>query len=189
MSVRYGPVCSAACGLCGVVFQYRGVRVARPRKYCSLACASRAVGLNGKARIRNPPARKTCALCGKEWTTFHRNQRFCSWGCSVRGKRHGGSSKDKNHDAIKAALEAAGVEVIDTCRVGGGFADLLAKRRDGSPVFLEVKNPDTWYGRRGPAPAQRKWRDGFPGFYFVVTTPEEALVSVGYVTGVVGLVG
>lgn len=70
------------CVVCGReydMFPYR----ATTSKYCSKRCWSK----------RNRPRIKPCEFCGKEFSTYHDNQRYCSRSCA-RKIRPGNAFKD-----------------------------------------------------------------------------------------------
>jgi 5-methylcytosine-specific restriction endonuclease McrA len=58
------------CLICGK--EYRAIKdfKKRKQKYCSRECWSK----------RNPPIKKTCD-CGKEFTTYQRTKKYCSFEC------------------------------------------------------------------------------------------------------------
>ena len=72
------------------------------------------------------------------------------------------SSKDHNHDAIVKRFQALGCSVIEMHATGiPGFPD-LAVGAVGVTHLVEIKNPDTPYGRKGLNDNQttfaRDWR-------------------------------
>ena len=77
---------------------------------------------------------------------------------------------DANQPEIVAALRAAGYYVQSLAAVGHGFPDLLACKKSGAIMLLEVKMP----GER-LTPDERNWHAVFPGPVFVVHSIEEAL--------------
>ena len=86
-----------------------------------------------------------------------------------------GARKDANHSIVVQALEAAGVSVIDTSSMGGGFPDLIAGF-GGVTVLIEIKNPKTGYGRKGLNKNQLKWKEQWTGgAYAVIDSVEGAL--------------
>lgn len=86
-----------------------------------------------------------------------------------------GGRTDKNQALIVEALRKAGVSVLVTSHVGGGFPDAIAHYpRTGKTVFMEFKQPKK---RDNLTPAQRKLMAEFP--VVVITTPREALAAVG----------
>lgn len=61
-----------------------------------------------------------------------------------------GAKKDANHVELAKAFEKLGACVVDCSGVGGGFPDLVVGLPSSPLVMLvEVKNPNTGYGRRG----------------------------------------
>lgn len=156
------------------------------RYYCSRACACRATGRNGRARVRNPPHEFDCGLCRTHVVTWHRMQRFCSLACSAWGRykpphRKGGNLRgfapDLNQQDVVEAYKARGAGVIDTSHIGSGFPDLIVGYA-GRNHLVEVKNPRYTYGRRGLSSRQQAfaaegWR------IHVVRSVPEALAVIG----------
>ena len=76
--------------------------------------------------------------------------------------------KDGTHEAIANAFRQAGWSVIDTYRAPE-CPDFFAAH-GGRTVAVEVKS------RGGKlTPAQERFRDTWPGEYYVISTPAEAL--------------
>lgn len=61
--------------------------------------------------------------------------------------RQYGAKKDANHRMLVQALEAGGCQVIDISAHGYGAPDLIVCRR-GETLLVELKNPQTGYGRK-----------------------------------------
>lgn len=93
-----------------------------------------------------------------------------------------GAKKDANHAAIVAALIKAGCSVLDLSMVGGGMPDILAGIA-GKNYLIEIKNPDTYYGRKGLSKRQREFAEKWIGEIFIVRSIDEALVVVGLKRG------
>lgn len=64
------------CEYCGKEFEAHDVGA---NKYCSATC-------NSKACILRHPLQKTCAYCGKRFTTYKKKTRFCSNSCESRAR-------------------------------------------------------------------------------------------------------
>lgn len=125
-----------------------------------------------------------CEECEVEFKAYRKVARFCSTKCKESSKDYhpGSGGKDKNHDRIAAALEAAGATTLDTSIMGGGFPDLLVGF-NGVDFLLEIKNPDTQYGRSGLSDEQILYHSKWRGKRIqVVRNEEEALAAIGYVT-------
>lgn len=86
---------------------------------------------------------------------------------------------DANHLEIKRALQSAGCTVFDGARVGQGFPDLVARKRGGPVVFLEVKDGTLPPSRRTLTLAEQAFQAQWGDAYHVVLTAEEALQAVG----------
>ena len=89
------------------------------------------------------------------------------------------ASKDGNHDVIAARFRDLGCTVIETHRAGiPGWPD-LAVGCVGVTQLVEIKNPDTSYGRRGVNPNQTAFaRDWRGGRIWVVGSQDEATALV-----------
>lgn len=78
----------------------------------------------------------------------------------MRSKRLRGVHKeDYNQKEIVKAFEKFGALVMDLASVGGGCPDLFVMWA-GRGVFVEVKNPETAYGRRGLNKNQLRLQSG-----------------------------
>ena len=77
---------------------------------------------------------------------------------------------DANQPEVVAALRAAGFWVQSLAAVGHGFPDLIACKKSGAIMLLEVKMP----GER-LTHDEFDWHGRFPGPVFVVHSAEEAL--------------
>lgn len=86
---------------------------------------------------------------------------------------------DRNHLAIKRALQAIARPVYDAARLGFGISDLITRHLDGGIVFMEVKRDDVSPSRRKLTDDEAAFRALWPDRYVVVTTAEEALRAVG----------
>lgn len=80
-----------------------------------------------------------------------------SW--RFRQDRH---RRDVNAGQILRDLEDAGFSVQDLSQVGGGCADAIIGR-NGLDLKLEIKNPETGYGRRGMSESQQLRSDTWRG--------------------------
>jgi len=84
--------------------------------------------------------------------------------------------KDGNHNTIKAAFESMGCSTADLYNAGlPGFPDFVLGV-SGANVLVEVKNPETSYGRAGlnenQTAFEREWRGGK---VYVVRTLDDAV--------------
>lgn len=83
---------------------------------------------------------------------------------------------DANHPEVVKALRAAGIEAHSTAAVGNGFPDVVAGFR-GVNVLLEIKNGTRDCDRRLTV-AEDKFHLSWPGQVHIVSTPEEAVLTV-----------
>lgn len=167
------------CPQCGL--EKRLVYPWTVKKHCSKACDAaarrRQVGeLNHNYRGGVGVSR--CEFCGRDFTRDRRGRRFCSTRCfnaTKKSQATGPVNRDRNHAEIVRALESLGCSVRDTAAVGGGFPDLVVGMM-GRNFLVEVKNPDTTYGKSGLNEAQtvfaEQWR-GHP--VSVISTVQEAV--------------
>ncbi|PXV54214.1 hypothetical protein SAMN04487785_1146 [Dyella jiangningensis] len=93
------------------------------------------------------------------------------------------SKKDANHDAIVARFQALGCSVIEMHATGiPGMPDLaigLSCPNGRITQLVEVKNPETAYGRRGLNANQTAFaRDWRGGKIWTVTGVDEATALV-----------
>ncbi len=89
------------------------------------------------------------------------------------------ASKDANHDPVANTFRDLGCSVLDThLPVVPGYPDLLVGHR-GVNYMVEVKNPETAYGRKGLSVSQTdftaSWRGATP---ILVTSTDEAIALV-----------
>lgn len=83
------------------------------------------------------------------------------------------ASKDDNHDTVALAFQRVGAAVIHTHMFGQGFPDMLVCFR-GRVYMIEVKNPQSVYGRKGLNELQQRLRnEGWP--LCVVRTEDDAM--------------
>ncbi len=88
---------------------------------------------------------------------------------------------DETQADIVAALRKAGASVLDMSAVGGGFPDLVCGFR-GLTLLMEVKNPNTRYGRRGFNKNQIRWQETWNGGpVSLVDGPDAALRALGVI--------
>lgn len=156
----------------------------KTRKYCSDKCKGNAP--ENMARIRALCYKGglitiECATCGTPFQakpSAHR--RFCCYPCAKENiMRRKLASIDRNHTEIVKMLRDAGASVMDTSDIGNGFPDLVVGFR-GGVYLLEVKNLETYYGRKGLNKNQLRWNDEWKGAPMVVVrTPDEALKAIG----------
>lgn len=86
-------------------------------------------------------------------------------------------NKDRNHNAIFDVARGIGARVWDTSMIGGGFPDAIVYWA-GQVYLVEVKNPETRYGKAGPTKRQQRFAsDGWP--VLVVRTADELLHAIG----------
>ena len=87
--------------------------------------------------------------------------------------------KDSNHDALKLVFQQMGCSVADLYNAGlTGFPDVVVGVA-GRDYLVEIKNPETSYGRAGLNDNQTKFaRDWRGGQLYVVRTPDEVAALV-----------
>jgi hypothetical protein len=85
-----------------------------------------------------------------------------------------GAKKDANHNEVVEAFKALGADVLDTSNLGGGVPDLIIGCRNAWHL-VDVKNPNTGYGRRGLNKRQKEWALAWKGGpVYLISTVEEA---------------
>ena len=86
--------------------------------------------------------------------------------------------KDANQDAIVKVLEQMGCKVGDTSQVGFGFPDLVIGVM-GIVALVEIKNPETFYGRQELSGFQREFHEQWGGAEIhIIRTQDEAIALV-----------
>jgi len=148
--------------------------------------------IHGQSRIDNT---RNCENCGVEFRSSPSvTKRYCSYKCSIESgssmragmaahrarQSYGATKKDFNHNELTGWFEDCGCSVMDLSAVGGGMPDAIIGLR-GVNYFVEYKNPDTAYGRKGLNENQStfaKWWTG--GDVHIVRTQEDV---VNFVNG------
>lgn len=77
------------------------------------------------------------------------------------------AKRDANHKPVVDTFRALGCSVFETDRVGEGFPDLVLGML-GENILIEIKNPETHYGRAGLSGSQSAFNDGWRGAKVVV---------------------
>lgn len=136
--------------------------------------------------------RQRCEYCAQSIASFNKRRRFCSRRCHQlsgvaranamrNGRLSGGGNLDRNHHAIVDALRKVGASVASLASLGNGCPDIVVGFR-GRNFVIEIKNPDTAYGKKGLNEMQQQWADTWRGSkVIVVRTPLEALQAIGAV--------
>jgi len=90
------------------------------------------------------------------------------------------SKKDANHWEIVRLLMAGGAFVKDMSRAFFGVPDLLVWYK-GIWSFIEIKNPQSYYGKKGLNKQQRKWaEDWCGGPVFVIRTADDVALFLAW---------
>jgi Holliday junction resolvase/endogenous inhibitor of DNA gyrase (YacG/DUF329 family) len=150
------------------------------KKYCSNKCVSiayksRMLGENN-GNYSNA-GNKICKVCEIKFKHYSKTRQYCSLKCrDVEGNealRHN-ARKDANHNEIVEILEKGGVVVRDTSKLMRGFPDLLAWHMDQWHL-IEIKNPNTAYGKKGLSRLQQEFATTWKGGpVFIMRTAEDA---------------
>lgn len=176
---------SKVCPSCNIVFTMKKSH-ADKKTYCSKAC----MAMGYKSRMRgssNPNYRASkgllCQGCGTRFGSYQKTRKYCSFACynkfGTRTTNLGRTCVDLNQASIVKALRECGVSVYVASGLGKGFPDLLCGL-NGKNELLEVKNPDTQYGKKGLTPSQQEWADNWNGKPpTVVRSIDEAFAAVG----------
>ncbi len=138
------------------------------KTYCSKVCmaAGYAVRMRGEANPNYSNAgERFCERCGATYSSYDKGRRYCSFECYSKVENEAmrtNAKKDKNHKAMVDRLEAGGATVKDLSRAMYGVPDLLVWHM-ASWHLVEVKNPETSYGRRGLNKTQKTWAEEWRG--------------------------
>lgn len=79
---------------------------------------------------------------------------------------------DKNQVEIRDALRAVGIHVIELDGVSGGCPDLAVRNKQGTVVFIEIKNIAD--KKAVLKKSQVLWLSSYPGFCGIATNFDEA---------------
>jgi hypothetical protein len=120
-----------------------------------------------------------CEQCGleKPATAHQKRQVYCSIACMAKAYgtvKYKWGKKDKNHDAIVAAIKEHGGHVIDCSKMGNGFPDIIGITKHGEIQLAEIKNPDNHYGKKGLNNCQAKYVKTLPTCIYLLRTVEDA---------------
>lgn len=74
---------------------------------------------------------------------------------------------DANHGEIIKAFRKLGFAVFDTSSIGNGFGDCVISRQMKTAV-IEIKDGEKPPSARELTPAEKKFRAGWNGIYFIV---------------------
>ena len=138
--------------------------------YCSKSCMSIAYRkrMVGSANPNFKNIQLICENCGDSFHAFDKKRKYCSQTCYFTSERYTqmprGLRKDDNHNFIEGLLRAQGFETVDISKLGNGAPDLLVCKNRVIQI-VEIKNPNTSYGRRNGNPRQKEWAkewDGVP---------------------------
>lgn len=173
------------CPICGKLFTVKGSRAVGPR-YCSKACVAAAFRVQmlsaGNPNYRDALRKKSCLECGRPIQGYRDNIKFCSRKCKhesewfISQMRLKGR-KDLNHDVIQNAFLQLGCSVLDLSAQGRGVPDLIVAC-GGVIHLVEIKNPETYYGRRGLNKRQQAFKERFGGCVENVATVEDVAALV-----------
>ena len=87
------------------------------------------------------------------------------------------AKRDANHNLVADQFRALGCSVFETDRVGDGFPDLVIGCM-GVNFLVEVKNPETRYGRAGLNGGQTLFNDAWRGDKVWLVCSEDEAVAV-----------
>lgn len=156
------PISTRPCVVCGSPISTR--RIAS----CGLKCAHVLKSRTWKSK-KPPIDNHVCFNCGHGFFSYNKNRKFCSYSCSLangtafraglaagRSSVKYGAKKDANHVIIVDFLRSNGIPVYDLSGAGCGIPDCLVWLCNEWRL-VEIKNPNTGYGRRGLNPIQKQW--------------------------------
>lgn len=162
------------CEGCGNPFEIwaskRGIRVTCSRKCFHVRMKK--LGLYKKRVVKTP---RICVGCGESYIPSMKRRRYCTYRCFCLSGGRARLGKDANHDAIVAEFKRLGCGVRDMSEHGSGVPDLFVSVPEYDGIFMvEVKNPNTEYGRKGLSSPQRRFQN-MMGPVHVVRTAEDAI--------------
>jgi hypothetical protein len=108
------------CKYCGEPFEIQLSRTGTPGHnggmcglYCSKACADKGIGGERSYRWKGGPPKYICVTCGKEFTSYSKNPKYCSMPCLGEARRIRFLNRDLNPKAkpkIKVVCANCGKE-------------------------------------------------------------------------------
>ena len=95
-----------------------------------------------------------------------------------------GAKKDANHKDILNAFKVRGSAVLDMSAMGNGVPDLCVWCKDRW-YLVDIKNPNTGYGKRGLNERQKEWASAWKGgpVYLISTEAEVERMVAGDMAG------
>ncbi len=81
---------------------------------------------------------------------------------------------DKNQAEIVKSMREFGAKVLICSHIGNGFPDLMVFYNDRT-YFMEIKNLETGYGKKGLNGKQRAWEKTTGQVVHVITCSEDAI--------------
>src|SRR6185369_3097480 len=161
------------CKICAIMFLHEN-----KTNYCMQHKKEGLMAKGGKGTTRKKRRQifVKCLHCGVNFSAYMSAERkFCSYQCFLNsggalraGKaastmtRKYGAKKDANHGLIVAEFKKRDADVIDLSSMGHGVPDLVVGF-DRVWYLVDVKNPETGYGRRGLNQRQKEWADNWKG--------------------------
>lgn len=150
------------------------------KKYCSNKCVSEVYKLemlgNKNPNYRNAGI-KFCLECKLPFRSYNKTRVYCSQKCyqvEVSESLRHNARKDANHNELVKILEEGGVIVRDTSKLMRGFPDLLCWHMEAWHL-VEIKNPNTSYGKKGLSKLQEQFATDWKGGpVFIMRTAEDA---------------
>lgn len=88
------------------------------------------------------------------------------------------SRTDANHKALFRVAKQIDPDALDVHSFGGIGCDVLARHRDGSPRFLEFKDPAKPPSERNLTDNEWTMRARFVGYYFVCMTTVDVVMAL-----------
>lgn len=178
-----GGSVTLTCEGCQQPYQ-RKASHAKQSRYCSIECRGRHYKerFQGAANpnFRNALERKKCAVCEAPTRSYNKDSKYCSRSCYLEAARsepmRRKARKDNNHHEIVDAFKKLGCLVLDMSHAGGGWPDLVVNDRMVLRL-VEIKNPETYYGRKGLNALQQKFNASAQ--VSVVTSLDDVIALVG----------
>lgn len=179
------PRITTTCQECGAEFKVKASHSLKT-KFCSRQCSlndyrKRSYGA-GNPNYRKAIRLTRCVECGKNISSYKDGRKYCSYRCmgdslAFREMMRNKPRKDLNHAVIVTAFKQLNCNVLDLSKEGRGIPD-LAVAFVGVWHMVEVKNPNSSYGRKGLNKRQHKYNESIGGTVEIVRTVDEVLALV-----------
>lgn len=120
---------------------------------------------------------KTCVHCGVSFHRYNSDAKYCNHQCYLEANAlvaRRRAKRDLNHAELVETFKRLGWSVLDMADMGRGMPDVIIGDSQGT-YLVEIKNPATYYGRKGLSRSQKSFAETWGGVVHVVKTIDEVV--------------